>query len=233
MQFQQLYSGSQSNLYVLTANNGKRLLIEAGARWADLQKALKYNLRDFEGCLISHEHMDHSRSICEVRRSGIPVYANIETLQRAGISGRNINILTNDKVDLENFTICPFDLNHDAPIKGFVVWADGEPMLFATDTSHITQDFRKIPFSIIAIECSYNGAVLRKKEDEGKINSELAKRLLTSHMEIENCMSYMTNFCNLEKCREIHLLHMSGDNINKEKTRQRFEDELFTKTIVI
>ncbi len=82
-------------------------------------------------------------------------------------------------------------------------------------------------FAIIAIECSYNKEYLAKRVREGTINEKLAKRLLSSHMEEKTCLNYLKDFCDLSKCREVHLLHMSADNINKERIKKEFEKELF------
>jgi hypothetical protein len=61
----------------------------------------------------------------------------------------------------------------------------------------------------------------------------LAKRLLTSHMEKQNAMNYLQEFCDLSKCRQIHLLHCSGDNMDKEKVRIEFEKKFFIETKVV
>lgn len=125
-----------------------------------------------------------------------------------------------------------FDVNHDAPAVGFVILCDGEYLLFATDTSHLTQDFPH-KFSIIAIECSFDRDVLQKHVDLGEIHESLAKRLLTSHLEKHNCMTYIRDYCRLDNCTEIHLLHLSGDNLNKRETQKEFEHEFFITTKIV
>ena len=101
--------------------------------------------------------------------------------------------------------------------------------LFVTDTSHIKQRFG-IAFDILAICCGYDGAVLAKRQETGDINEALAIRLLTSHMERNVTKGYIAECCCLDKCTEIHLLHMSGGNISQEATRQEFEDEFLRTT---
>ena len=119
------------------------------------------------------------------------------------------------------------------PILGYVVHdrSSNEDLLFVTDTSHIKQRFG-LAFSIIAICCGYDGAVLAERQASGDINEALAKRLLTSHMERNVTKRYIAECCCLDKCTEIHLLHMSGGNISQEATRKEFEDEFMRTTYI-
>lgn len=236
MKFIQHYSGSAGNFYEIVSVSGKRLLIDPGIKWKKIQRALSYDLSKIEACLCDHEHSDHSISIKDVLRAGIDVYASEGTLEETGVFYQRRSRVVSDKslVRLPSFEVFCFDVNHDAkePL-GFIVREKdtNEYLLFATDTSHIVQRF-VYPFSIIAIECSYSKEILRDRVDRQDINEALAKRLLTSHMEKDTAKKYIQDFCDLSKCREIHLLHMSGDNLNKSETRKEFESEFFIKTIV-
>lgn len=237
MKFIQHYSGSSGNFYEVVADNGKRLLIDPGVRWVQIQRALKYKLGDIEGCLASHSHADHCQSLGAVRKQGIDVYASSATMEAANITGRRAFVVRpRDLVTrMETFGVYCFETIHDCEGSlGFVVRekATGEFLLFATDTKTIRQKFPH-PFTIIAIECSYNGEYLAKKVREGTINESLAKRLLTSHMEETECLRYLQEFCNLSHCRVIHLLHLSADHINKKRIIKQFQEELFIKVVTI
>ncbi len=236
MQFQQHYSGSTGNLYTLTSDTGKRLLIEAGVPWRKLLEAVNYDLSNIVGCIVTHDHADHSCAIPELIKTGITVYASEGTLAAYGLVGhrRTVRIQNKDLIkNLSDFVFFSFDTVHDAkePL-GFVVRdkVSGEYLLFVTDTSHIKQRFR-IRFSIVAIECSYDRDILQGRVDAGTVNKTLAKRLLESHMERQNTLRYLKEFCNLSRCREIHLLHCSGENLDADSARIQFEKELFIRTI--
>ncbi len=233
MIFTQLYSSSAGNLYIITASNGKRLMIECGVVWSKLQKALNYDLKDIVGCLVSHEHLDHSKAIREVMQAGIDVFASAGTFGTQWTSGRRAKVIKDfDVIELsDTFKVRAFATNHDAaePL-GFIIKCDDEYLLFATDTRSITQRF-PWPFSIIALGVSYDKDILQKRVDAGTINKEVAKRLLTSHMERREAMRYLDEFVNLSKCQQIHLLHMSGDNTNKERVRTEFEKRFFIETL--
>lgn len=236
MIFQQLHSSSSGSLYTVTATNGKRLLLECGVKWKRLQNTLKYDLSGFEACFITHEHKDHSAAIQDVLRAGIEVCASAGTLEALSAQpGRKVNVVA-DKTLLRypTFEVFCFDVNHDSkkPLGYIVREKDtNEYLLFVTDTSHIIQRF-VYPFSIIAIECSYDKEILQDRVDRQDINEALAKRLLMSHTEKQTAIKYLMESCDLSKCREIHLLHCSGDNLDKEQTRKEIESMTFIKTII-
>lgn len=243
MKFTQLFSGSTGNAYIVESGSGGRLLIECGVTPAEHIKALKYNWRNIEACLISHSHMDHCKGVVAIVKSCIDIYASAGAIEDMwkycnGFipSSRHVHACQSGKLlKLNHFQVIPFDTIHDKPEPlGFVVRDNhtGEFMLFCTDTKCIVPKF-PYPFSIIAIEASYCGETLARKEKSGEINSELAKRLLDNHMEIKETARYLREFCDLSKCHEIHLLHISGQNNDRERCRKRFEDEFLIDVITV
>lgn len=234
MRFIAHYSSSKHNLYTVETVGGRRLLIECGCTPKQLQNKLDYKLDNIVGCLTSHEHNDHSQSAEWLLKNGIDCYMSRGTMQALDLIHRRIYILENSHaIDIRGFFVFPFDVNHDAcePLGFIIKTPDQEYLFFVTDTSHIRQRFR-LAFNIIAICCNYDKTILQSKVDAGKINETFATRLLTSHMEKDVAKDYIRRFCNLSKCREIHLLHMSGNNIEKQKIRDEFEKEFFISTYI-
>jgi len=239
-------SSSVGNLYEVVAGNGQRLLIECGVTWAKLQKALKYDLTNIAGCLLSHEHKDHSKAVEDVMAAGIDVWASEGTFKAIEDSlplHRRANVVRGKERFFlaKTFEVFPFVLKnkdgemcHDAAEPmGFKIKdkTDGEEMLFVTDTRSIPAAFG-VEFSLVAICCGYDVAVLRQREAAGTIDPSLAKRLLTSHMEQETTKLYLRKACCLGKCTEIWLLHCSRDNLDAEKVRSEIELEFFVKTVI-
>lgn len=232
MKFIPYYSSSKGNLYEVRSRSGNRLIIECGVRWDRILKAFNWDLTRISGCLISHSHKDHSREAARVVQAGIDVYASPDTLEAAGLKNRRGTWAVNDQTLItrtEGFQVYCFDVHHDCPgALGFIVreLETDEFLLFATDTSHLSQRFT-YAFNIIAIECSYDQAILETQVALGQINETVAKRLRTSHMEKSTTLKYLKDICNLTACTEIHLMHMSGDRIDKPATRREFEQDLF------
>ena len=236
MKFQQHYSGSTGNFYTVTASNGNRILLECGVPLKKMLKSINHNSKGIEGCFVSHEHKDHSKSIKDVTRTGIDVYANESTLKAHGLLGkrRSNKIENNLLVKLPSFHVYCFDVNHDVPALGFIIHevSTGEKLLFITDTSHITQKF-KFPFSIIAIEANYDKRILNRAVKNESINVSHATRLLESHMEKTETMRYLKNHVDMSQCHELHLLHLSDGNIDAEKTREEFTNKFFIDVQIV
>ena len=235
MHFGQYFSSSSGNLYAVTNRCGQRLMIECGVPWKKLQRALGYDLRGIDACLLSHAHADHSKAVKEVLQAGINVYTSQGTLTALGIEGeRRVRPVEPGKAFfLDGFTIYPFQTHHDAvcPLGFLVSDTDtSRSLLFATDTSHITQRFT-VPFNVVAIEASYDRDMLQERVDTGVVNETLAKRLLGSHMEWRVTERYLAEFCDLSRCEQIHLLHLSADNIDKAQVRRHIEDRFFIETV--
>lgn len=227
MEFIQHYSSSRGNLYAVRSASGRRLLIECGVSWEKLLKSLDWRLDDISGCLVSHSHGDHCnrRSVSRLCLCGIPVYASEGTIESSSLPCRSLPL--ERIVGIGPFQVLPFETHHDCYGSiGFVVRVDKEYLLFATDTSHIHYQF-KYPFSILALECSYDREILQYRVDTGDIEEHLAKRLLTSHMEKDDAIRYIDEFCDLSRCRKIHLLHLSEKNIDPDTVKKDFFTRFF------
>lgn len=237
MKFEQHYSSSRANLYTVTASNGRRLLLECGVRWPVLLKALDYDLTNIDGCLLTHEHADHSKAVKDVMRAGIDVYSSVGTFGALRVdSNRRAKALpVYTGITNKTFDSYAFPIIHDAVEPfGYVVRevSTNEYLLFVPDSGFIKQRFA-IPFTIIALECSYDIEILQHRVDTQDINETLAKRLLDSHAEKQTTMKYLADFCDLSRCQSIHLLHLSRGNIDAEKTRKEVEDKFFIKTVIV
>jgi phosphoribosyl 1,2-cyclic phosphodiesterase len=232
MKFESLYSSSKGNLYRVTSQSGKVLLIDPGVRWRKLVRALDHTLNNIVGCLISHQHADHANAGADVHTSGIDVYANIETLQSLHIDGLAGSTILEHYMQYEigPFLVFTFPVQHDVPNFGFIVSenTNREHLLFAVDCANIQSRYR-LRFTEIAIGCSYDRDILKERETEGDINTSLAERLLYAHMEKSKTQQYLVEFCDMSNCKKVHLLHMSGDNIDKELAREEIEDALEKK----
>ena len=235
MRFEQHFSSSSGNLYAVTSSSGQRLMIECGVPWKKLQQALGYDLRGVDACLLSHAHSDHSKSVRQVMQAGIDVYTSRGTIATLGIEcERRVSPVEPGKAFfLDGFTVYPFQTHHDAvcPLGFLVSDTDASrSLLFATDTSHITQRFT-VPFNVVALEASYDRHILQERVDADAVDETLAKRLLGSHMEWRVTERYLAQFCDLSRCEQIHLLHLSADNIDKEKVRRHIEGRFFIETV--
>ena len=236
MKLLQHFSSSKGNLYEIIASNGKRLLLDPGVTWKRIQKALNFDISNIEGVLASQSHKDHLCEPYKLLQNGFDLYASKETFEANDLLGsadRRCHIVEDRRrIKIgDTFQVFPFALLHDTPCLGFIIHADKEDMLFVMETFYIEQRFANA-FSIIAIECNFDEDVLQTWVNTGDINEELAKRIRQNHQSKQAAIDYIDKYCDISKCRVIHLLHLSGDNLNKEETRKEVEETFFIKTIV-
>ena len=67
-------TSSDGNSFVLTNDDGKHLLIEAGLPVPQIKKGLNYDIENLQGLIVSHCHNDHALSVEKIRQMGVPVF---------------------------------------------------------------------------------------------------------------------------------------------------------------
>lgn len=219
MEFQTIASSSSGNAYAVWSD-GHCLLLEAGISIKKIAKALGNHLLSANACLISHEHGDHAGHVQQVINAGIPCYMSKGTKDALGCrlgqtlkAGRLLHFC--------GWHVLPIQTQHDAaePL-GFVISRFGETLVFATDTFYITQNV--IDVTIWALECNYQLDKLQANISSRVVDKAQAKRILQSHMSLEHLEQYLKQQ-SLASTQEIHLLHMSSRNIDKEYAVQRIK----------
>ena len=80
IRFKSLASSSLGNCYHLeVAGQEGGLLLECGVPWKDIQEGLKFKTSGLAGCLCTHEHGDHIKSVHHLLKAGIDCYMSAGT----------------------------------------------------------------------------------------------------------------------------------------------------------
>jgi phosphoribosyl 1,2-cyclic phosphodiesterase len=226
-----LASSSKGNCYHVT--DGKTaLLLEAGIRYKDIQRALNFQVSSIAGCLISHEHGDHGKAAAEVMKAGIDVYASQGTLDALGLSGHRAKLIkAKQQFQIGTWTILPFDVQHDVaePLGFLLVNRAGEKLVFATDTYYIRYRFPGLTH--IMVECNYSLRILDENISAGRVPAVMKKRLLKSHFSLEHVKDFL-QANDLSKVQEIWLLHLSDNNSDAALFKREIQ-ELTGKQVFI
>lgn len=82
-----LGSSSRGNCYILEAAD-ETLIVEAGIPMRDIKKGLGWQLGKVVGCLVSHRHEDHARSLNDFLTCGIRVLALADVFDAANPRNR-------------------------------------------------------------------------------------------------------------------------------------------------
>jgi phosphoribosyl 1,2-cyclic phosphodiesterase len=220
-------SGSSGNCYKVS--DGKTsLLLECGLPIKKIKEGCDFDLSNIAGCLVTHEHQDHCKSVNDVMKAGIDVYCSLGSWEKINYNrnyqrrsfGLPLNSNYFDKIyepfTVGTFRIKPFSTEHDAaePV-GYLIYSKitGETLLFATDTYYLRNKFPNLNY--IMIEANYSNESIQDAENKN--------RLRRSHMSIENCIE-MLKANDLSHVKEIWLLHLSSSNGNAEEFKRMVQE---------
>lgn len=223
MEIISIASSSNGNCYYIS-DGSSHILIECGIRLDKIAKSIPVNLTELNGCLITHEHKDHSLSAEKLLRY-CHIFASKGTLEELSIESykyKQHEIKHNQALRIGTFTVIGFNVQHDAkePL-GYLIYSDAtkEKLLFATDTFYIQSKFAKLNY--IMIECNYAKDII----DKNNMNTMVKSRLYSSHFELNNVKEFLkTN--DLSKVKEIYLMHLSDGNSDEA----RFKHEIMALT---
>ncbi|MCI6672399.1 MAG: MBL fold metallo-hydrolase [Prevotellaceae bacterium] len=232
MELKILGSSSAGNAYLF--DNGKEaLLVECGVSFKEIQKAVAFDIRRIKGCIVSHEHGDHTRHLKGVMAARIPIYMS-EGTAKALKEENNPQITTIKRLNVFNiggFKIQGFDVQHDAaePMGYLLQHKETGVTLFATDTYYLKYRFEGL--SNILIECNYRKDILDENTRLGIIAKPQRDRTIKSHLSYETCKEIL-QANDLKKVNNIVLIHLSAANSNAEEFKKGIK-ELTGKNVCV
>lgn len=216
MKLNVLGSDSNGNCYILQTDK-EALIIEAGVRFSEVKKVLKWQLSKVVGAVISHEHNDHSKHVRDFVSNGITVLALPSVFKAKGINSLSF------RKDIEpmrgyivgGFKVFAMPVCHDVPCLGFIIeHEDMGRMLFVTDTMIL--EYRVPGLNHILLEANYAEDILDAKIEAGSVPVSMKPRLIHSHMEIETAKGIL-RANDLSGVNEIVLLHLSNGNSDERR----------------
>ena len=216
-------SGSSGNCYVLEAD-GEALLIEAGERYADVKKALRWNVGKLVGCIVSHRHGDHAKYVSELLSSGVKVLATADVFEAWNVTGNPFGkvIASGHGYRLGGFKVLALEAKHDVPCLSFVVsHPEMGKLLFVTDS--VSFNYRIDGLNTVMIEANYADDILDRNIAKGTLPVSMRSRLLTSHMELSQTIRTLTGL-NLDEVDRVILLHLSDGNSDEARFVREVEE---------
>jgi len=235
-------SGSLGNCYLLIAENGDVLILDAGVQYKKLIASLAPygGLRNVRGCLVTHEHQDHALCVPMLLQRGISCYMSAPTKSslddnialtgpsRLVKGGETFSVLV---CFTECFTVKAFETEHDAagPL-GYLIRCNstGEIIVYATDTYFLRNTFVGVNYWLV--ECSYNDDIVREQLDSGSLNKPLYDRLASSHMSLNRLKSALAAN-DLTWTRKIVLIHMSDTRSDEARMVREIATQTGKETV--
>lgn len=224
IEFIPLASSSDGCCYVVRSSAHPPLLIDAGIRYTAIQIGLNFQVTSLAGCLISHCHGDHSKAIPKLLAAGVDVYASPDTWKalghRKGMTTHRSKPIGDPQLEKDGihqaiavgpWTVQPFDAVHDvAGTLGFLIASPCQcRLLYLTDTAYSRYRFEGLTH--IAVEANFSSEIMRQNSRQGSIETDRFKRTTQTHMSLERLIE-MLKANDLNKVKEIHLLHLSDLN---------------------
>ncbi|MCD8394505.1 MAG: MBL fold metallo-hydrolase [Bacteroidales bacterium] len=207
-------SSSAGNCYLLTASDRSTLILECGVPISSIYLALGRDLgySKVAGCLVSHQHRDHSRALPDLQRLGTDIYALEDVFASHKLRNRVFctEVTPRQRFAVGDFSVLPLDVRHDVPCLAFVIsHREMGNLLFVTDT--MLMPYRVKGLNHILMEANYSDEILQENIDEGRVPPSHRDRLMCSHMELQTAIDAL-RATDLSAVNEIVLVHLSADN---------------------
>jgi phosphoribosyl 1,2-cyclic phosphodiesterase len=216
-------SGSKGNAYIIEKNN-TALLVECGVKFAEIQKAIGFDLLRIKACLVSHEHGDHSKAWRQVVGAGIPMYASAGTYDalKVGPEDRIGRLNQGYLREVFGFLVGSFKANHDAaePLN-FII----DRVLFITDNYKLQFNLSSFKLICVMIEANYCEELIK-----GKADDFVNKRRFRSHMSFQTALLTLKTL-DLSECKQIILIHLSDGYTDEKRFIQDTEKAFGIPTI--
>lgn len=223
-----LASGSTGNCYIIQAEEDI-LLLECGINFKEIKQGLDFDLSKVKGCLVTHEHKDHCKSISKILTAGIDVYISKGTAAGIELKDERYNYRVNylrHKIPkhIGGFTIIPFNVQHDVnePLGFLIYHPKLGKIVFATDTYYLKPVFKNVDH--ILIECNYSEDILPQLP-------AWRARTIKSHMSLETLKETLRAW-QLGNTKNITLIHISNDNGEPDRFKEEIEALTGIKTYI-
>lgn len=199
------------NCYVLKDKNGKMLLLDLGCSEKTIKQAIDFQIKDIVGCLVTHHHMDHAKSVDRFRKMGLNVFTPYEKPKQKAFNEKfndfKVVAFPLDDVSGKKFQHTDSD-GTECPIYGFYIThpeiMNVGPILYITDCCYIKYTFSGLSTIILGVD--YQEDLL--DEESAKFEHQIQ-----GHMSIDTCCKFLS--CNNSfSLTNVVIGHLSEENAN-------------------
>ncbi|MCQ2550977.1 MAG: MBL fold metallo-hydrolase [Clostridia bacterium] len=218
MYFCSFSSDSSGNSYLIK-NESTAILLDVGISCKKIEAGLKENsltLSDVDGILLTHEHIDHVKSVGTVRKkSGATFYLSEGTLDSIDMEEGFQVVKAGESFKVGDILVKAFNLSHDAkePIGYSLSDQDGK-IVVVTDTGIVTDEIADevSTADLLVIEANHEVNILRL----GDYPYQVKRRILGEYGHLSNEASgkCILDFVKAKegKVPKVVLAHLSSKN---------------------
>lgn len=203
MTLKTIATGSTGNCYILTSDNGKHLMLDAGLPIHEIKKGIEFDVGNLKGCIVSHMHGDHALS-AEKLKQFTPVWQPY------------LSEAKRQHTHLGEFDIQCFDLPHNGvENRGFIIRVDGQTICYMTDLEYCPYSLASQNIDTMIVECNYMSNLV--SDDLPNLQHKVL-----GHCELETTIGILQD--NLRTLRHVILVHMGQGTLDREKALERIRE---------
>jgi metallo-beta-lactamase domain protein len=189
-----LSSGSQGNCYLLQSGE-ETLILDCGIPIKEIKIGLNFDISNVVGVCVSHAHLDHSKSVADFEKMGIPVWQPY----------RKSKLI--DHMKFGDFSVQCFPLPHNGCANfGFYIKVAEQKILYLTDYEYCRFNFKSLAVNHIFCECNYQ----KKLVEKGLPNY---KHKVMGHSSLDYCKRFISDNAT-DALQTILLFHMGAETCN-------------------
>ncbi len=209
MKLKCIATGSTGNCYTLTSDNGETLILDCGIPIKEIKKGLNWNVRNVVGCIVSHDHSDHSKSVKDLRDMGIPVFTPYEVfLMNRFLANSYFTVRIFDLTTSDNKWVHTNSDGSECPCYGFLIeHPEMGKMLYITDCEFVKWRFSGINHILLGVNYDKD---LIDSEDSAKVN-----HVYRGHMSIDTACDFV-KANNPKDLQNVIMCHLSKNNADKD-----------------
>ena len=179
-------SGSDGNCYSLTDSKGKTLLIEAGLPYKKIEKFLDYNITNLEGCIVTHQHLDHVMSAPKLHQKGTKTFRPFELdVQERVVKYGDYRIKAFELMNSERKSLHTNGDGTECQIFGFYIFhPEMGQMVYLTDCEYCPYVFRKTKIEHFLLGVNY-------QEEYAPMDDAKKAHVLSGHMSERTAIEFL------------------------------------------
>lgn len=215
-----LASGSKGNCCLIKHGDTK-LVIDCGGTKRYLNECfsrLRFDVSDADALLVTHTHKDHVAQLNSFRHLDAYAWADLGREQKV--------VEPFETFWVKDIKVQVLPLSHDAEHTiGFVLEADGEKLVYVTDTGYVRNDVKEriCNADYYVFESNHDVEMLMQTSRPIYIKQRIINDY--GHLNNEDCAQILQEVIG-ERTREIVLAHISQEGNTRAQAHQVLEHEL-------
>lgn len=216
-----LGSSSAGNCYLLTSDSGETLILDCGIPIKEIKKGLGWDIRNVVGCVVTHRHIDHSKSVSDLRKIGIkvatPYLANdVYSLVRLYFDHTRFRVIAFELATKDGKWTHTNADGSECPCYGYVIsHPEMGKLLYVTDTEFVKWRFDDLNHILLGVDYDKNMVDMN--------NPMKASHVLRGHLSIDTACDFV-KANNSDSLQNVIMCHLSSENADKDSFIEKMKN---------